>query len=81
MAASEFTVPLTFATTAEDPLRLAGAIIEWDTGMMEQADAPFENKGPSVSARQVIRGFLPKMYPCEFRHLFVDTYGYAGTLR
>ncbi|MDH2309162.1 hypothetical protein [Methylobacterium brachiatum] len=81
MAASEFTVPPTFATTAEDALRLAGAIIEWDTGMMEAADGPFSADSPKLATRQVIRSFLPRMYPCEFRHLFVDTYGYAGTLR
>ena len=40
LAANEFTIPLTYETTAEDALRLAAAIIEWDVGMMEAADAP-----------------------------------------
>ena len=79
-AASEFTVPLTFETTAEDALRLAAAIIEWDTGMMEAADAPFSADSPKLSTRQVIRSFLPRMKACELRDLFVDTYGYAGAL-
>ncbi|ARO54129.1 hypothetical protein B2G69_08195 [Methylorubrum zatmanii] len=81
MAAREYTVPLAYETTAEDALRLASAVIEWDTGMMEQADAPFSSKGPALAARQTIRSFLPRMYRCEFRDLFVDTYGYAGELR
>lgn len=81
MAAREYTVPLTYQTTAEDALRLAAAVIEWDTGMMEQADDPLNAKGARVPARQVIRGFLPRMYACELRDLFVDTYGYAGALR
>lgn len=80
LAANEFTIPLTFETGAEEAIRLADAIIEWDCGMMEQADDPMRVKGPGVPARQVIRSFLPRMYACEFRHLFVETYGYAGTL-
>ena len=81
MAAREYTVPLAYETTAEDALRLAAAVIEWDTGMMEQADAPFSSKGRAVTARQTIRSFIPRMYRCEFRDVFVDTYGYAGELR
>lgn len=81
LAANEFTVPLAYETTAEEALRLAAAIIEWDTGMMEQADSPFAGAAPKLSSKQVIRSFLGKMYRCEFRDLFVDTYGYAGTLR
>lgn len=81
LAANEFTVPLAYETTAEEALRLAAAIIEWDTGMMEQADSPFHAKGPKVPARQTIRSFLPRMFQCELRDVFVDTYGYAGTLR
>ncbi|WP_345821612.1 hypothetical protein ABC766_07105 [Methylobacterium fujisawaense] len=79
-AANEFTVPLAYETTAEEALRLAAAIIEWDVGMMEAADAPFSADSPKLVTRQVIRGFLPRMYRCEFRDLFVDTYGYAGAL-
>ena len=81
LAANEYTVPLAFETAAEDALRLAAAVIEWDTGMMEQADAPFSSKGRAVTARQTIRSFIPRMYRCEFRDVFVDTYGYAGELR
>ncbi|MCJ2081541.1 hypothetical protein [Methylobacterium sp. J-090] len=81
VAANAFTVPLTHETTAEDALRLAAAIIEWDTGMMEAADAPFSSDSPKLATRQTIRSFLPRMHRCEFRDLFVDTYGYAGELR
>jgi hypothetical protein len=80
-AANEFTVPLVHDVPAEDALRLAAAIIEWDTGMMEAADAPFSSDSPKLGTRQTIRSFLPRMLPCELRHLFVDTYGYAGELR
>lgn len=80
MAAREYTIPLSYETTAEDALRLAAAVIEWDSGMMEQADSPFHAKGPKVSARQTVRSFLPRMKACEFRELFVDTYSYAGAL-
>ena len=79
-SANEFTIPLSSEVSQEDVLRLAAAVTEWDADMMEQAEAPFDNKGPAVPARQVIRGFLPCMYRCEFRDLFVDTYGYAGVL-
>ena len=78
LAANEFTIPLTYETTAEDALRLAAAIIEWDVGMMEAADAPFSTDSPKLGARQTIRSFLPRMLPCEFRDLFVATYGYSG---
>ncbi|QEE39913.1 hypothetical protein [Methylobacterium sp. WL2] len=81
VAANQFTVLLPHETPAEDALRLAAAIIEWDTGMMEAADAPFSSDSPKLATRQIIRSFLPKMHPCEFRDLFVDTYGYAGELR
>ncbi len=37
-AAREYTVPLAYETSQADALRLAAAVIEWDTGMMEQAD-------------------------------------------
>lgn len=80
VAAREYTIPLAYETTAEDALRLGAAVIEWDTGMMEQADSPFHANGPKVSARQVIRSFLPRMKACELRDVFVDTYGYAGAL-
>ena len=80
-AASEFTVPLTYETPPEAALRLAAAIIEWDVGMMEAADGPFSDAAPKLSIRQTIRSFLPSMLRCEFRDLFVDTYGYAGELR
>lgn len=80
-AAREYTVPLAYETSQADALRLAAAVIKWDCGMMEQADDPLHAKGPKVPARQVIRSFLPKMLQCELRDVFVDTYGYAGTLR
>lgn len=80
LAAREYTVPLSYDVSPEEALRLAAAVIEWDTGMMEQADSPFHAKGPALSARQVIRGFLPRMRQCELRDVFVDTYGYAGRL-
>ncbi|WP_311274027.1 hypothetical protein [Methylobacterium sp. WCS2018Hpa-22] len=81
VAANEYTIPLPHMTPAEDALRLAAAVIEWNVGMMEQADAPYDAKGPQITARQTIRSFLPRMLPCEFRDLFVDTYSYAGELR
>lgn len=80
LAANEYTLPLTYETTSEEALRLAAAIIEWDVGMMEAADAPFSADSPKLVTRQTIRSFLPRMYRCEFRDLFVDTYGYAGAL-
>ncbi|MCJ2089899.1 hypothetical protein MKK88_28500 [Methylobacterium sp. E-005] len=80
LAANEFTIPLTFDTAAEEALRLADAVIDWDCGMMEHADNPFRVKAPKLSAKQVIRLFLPRMHKCEFRDLFIETYGYAGRL-
>ncbi|MGW9821960.1 hypothetical protein ACUXK4_004549 [Methylorubrum extorquens] len=81
MAANEHTVPLAYETTAEDALRLAAAIIEWDAGMMERADDPFHTKWSNLGPRQTIRHFLPKMHPCEFREMFADTYDLQGEVR
>lgn len=81
VAANIFTVPLPHETPAEDALRLAAAIIEWDVGMMEAADDPYQSKWSNLSARQIIRSFLPRMRACEFRDLFADTYGLTGELR
>lgn len=80
-AAREYTIPLKLETSPEDALRLAAAVIEWDCGMMEQADSPFSGAAPKFSSRQIIRSFLPKMLRCELRDLYVDTYGYARALR
>lgn len=81
VAARSYTVPLDMKVTSEDALRLAAAVIEWDCGMMDAADSPFSGAAPKLSSKQIIRSFLPKMYPCELRDLYVDMHGYAGTLR
>lgn len=81
MAAREYTVPLAYETTAEDALRLAAAVIEWDVWMTERADDPYQAKWGKLTGRETIRSFLPKMHACELRELFVETYGLADEVR
>jgi len=80
MAAREYTVPVKLDTPSDDALRLAAAIIEWDTGMIALADDPYQAKWSGVGPRQIIRAFLPRMYQSEFRDLSVDTYDLHGDI-
>ncbi len=73
-AANEFVVPLAPSVSDYHALALADAISQWDVAMAEQADSPFTEKGPLAVVKSTIWQMLPRIYSCEFRDLFVETY-------